>query len=1350
MSDYNLDHSGFTQEHIRHLQENPLEACQRENESLRIRLETFNRMLLEAKEESETRLNRIKQVRDERDVAFDEGEKYATREFGGQLEVLKREKFEVEMKNKELGEQVAKTREMAIQMKAELEKLKERKDKEGETDDVSLEQQRNRIAEELQEAKEVIRGKELHIQHLKEEARGRSARVSETPPVVSTRTMALIDQIHVLMAQRDDMRQQLEILTENFMGTPPKEVTPKGGTSLRGTPEQSTERSPGRFRASAGLDSANFKGSRRILHAPSPLRQQSSTTESVEDEDSEKEVEVKEGDFEQEEEELDTEKEEENLKESIEKDENDTSLESYRRDKDLYYQRLVNRIKELERRNLRLEHYHDMSHVTHAILSLTPVHFEAYRERKEAKRKEGMVLLDIMDKERKILRKQNRKLEKQLQGLAGLRRKETEKDTGDAQDFILTQAQHDANENATKDYKRLYKEAEKIMMKMLEECADVDTEEVSELRKEREFHKKRIEELEEEIDGPLGLREQLAFSTAEDADHFNAERELTRVRAELGWCAKERDMAMEESHVEENLTSIKELMDQLSQKLDVNIYPNEEKYEQCKEMTKKYRQCQRELSDEKEKTKSLERFLEEKYMEYEDLAGDVHDDSLSARLARAFIELYQTKRELMDKTIQRNSLTKSAVGCLTTVLQHNEILEQKIYTLQQHPDRDPEVPITDVDLENEETIARLQWKIDSLEKQLHKAQSDIKSAEKKAKKSKERLDEYIGLSFNKSNTHPRVESLRLNRQRSPLDPNATDPEVIAHLKVQLKDTDDLVELICQRYDVAEGEAEDEKEGLKAEKMEAAERAGKAEIAKRRLEDCMDLVNGPLSQKEAWDNLKGLLRETREELKTKMNEWKEKDGERDWAVESLEKMLKESEEREAALAKLLHSTQEDMKSEGTKGAKIAKLEEQLSRNEERIRDLLREKDEHKAEADGLESFLRASETQTTQLEERLRKAEERIRDLQLEKDTQQSEAERLEGLLKARETQTAEFFKTLRDEEEEQYRVEIERLHELLLLREDEDEQFREEIERLHELHKTSEEEVTELLDISMKTSTRLSDLEDEITRWKVVAGEGIGEIENLQKQLEDAEAKVELQRITHNQNAETQTDTPTSTSMETQTDDIELPQPVVPLSAIKPKSKMSKKKTPRKKPISKIPRDPRHHPQRPDSESSDEELETSKPLKPQPKHNTSLLQEMDSSHPAPSPSPAPSITIRLTSKAHAKKKAHGKQSVEYDSPYRVETVVESEDEEIPDVEIAQESPIQEMQKVGEVVRSRGSRNTRNPDPVYTGQLLVRGLGKGEKGRMSGNWAARGQKRKASDTGIETGKVKKGKMQNRSL
>ncbi|TGO19364.1 hypothetical protein BPAE_0343g00090 [Botrytis paeoniae] len=1321
MSDYNFNHSDFTPEHIRHLQENPLEACQRENESLRIRLETFNRMLLEAKEESQTRLDRIKQVRDERDVAFDEGERYATREIGGQLEVLKREKLEAERKTQELGEQVVKIREMATQMKAEVDKLKEGKDQKGKVDDASLEQQRNRMAEELQEAKEVIRGKELHIQHLKEEARSRPARVSETPPVASARVQALIQQIHVVMAERDDIRHQLEILTENIMGTTPKEVTPKEDTSLRGTLERPTERQPGRFGASAGLGSTNFKGSRRILHAPSPLRQQSSTTESVEDEDSEKEVEVKEGDFEEEEEELDNEKDEENLKESIEKDENVTSLEIYRKDKDIHCQRLVNRIKELERRNLHLEHYHDMTHVTRAILSLTPVHFEAYRERKEAKRKEGMVMLDVMDKERKILRKQNWKLEEQLQALADLRGKEKEKDTGDAQDFILTQAHHDANENATKYYKRLYEEAEKVVMKMLETCTDVDAEEVSELRKEREFHKKRIEELEEEIDGPLGLREQLAFSTAENTDDFNAERELTRIRAELEWCTKERDLAMEESHVEENIISIKELMDQLSQKLDVNVYPNEEKYEQCKEMTKKYRQCQRELSDEKEKTKSLERFLEEKCMEYGDLAGDVHDDLMSARLARALIELYQTKRKLMDKTIQRNSLTKSAVGCLTTVLQHNEILKQKIYTLKQHPDRDPELPITDVDLENEETIARLQWKIDILEKQLHKAQSDIKSAEKKAKKSKERLDEYIGLSFNKSNTHPRVESLRLNRQRPPLDPNATDPEVIAHLKVQLKDTDDLVELICQRYDVAEGEAEgeaeDEKEGLKAE------------IAARRLEDCMDLVNGPLSQKEAWDNLKELLRKARDELKTKMNEWKEKDGERDWAVESLEKMLKESEEREAALAKLLHSTQEDMKSEGTKDAKIAELEEQLSRNKERIRDLLREKDENKAEADGLESFLRASETQTTQLEEQLKKAEERIRDLQLEKDTQQSEAERLEDLLKARETQTAEFFKTLGDEEEEQYRVEI---------------------ERLHELHKISEGKVTELLDISITTSTRLSDLEAEITRWKVVAGESIGEIENLQKQLGDAEAKVELHSITHNQNAETQTDTPTSTSMETQTEDIELLQSAVPPSTVEPKPKKFKGRSPKQKPIKKIPRDPCYHPQHSDSEPSDEEPESPEPFKPQPKHNVALRQEMDSSHLAPSPSPAPSITIRLTSKAHAKKKAHGKESIEYDLPYKFETAVESENEEIADVEIAQESPIQEMQKVGEAVKSRGSRNTRNPDPVYTGQLLVRGLGRGETEKMGGNRAARGQKRKASESGIETGKIKKGKRQNRSV
>ena len=1324
MSDYNFDHVDFTQEHIRHLQENPLEACQRENESLRIRLETLNRMLLEAREESQTRLNRIKQVRDERDEAFNEGEKYATREIGGQLEVLKREKFEAETKNKELVEDVVKAQEMAIQMKTRWENLCIEKDEKEGMNDVSLgllEQQKNRISEELQEAKVTIRGKELHIQHLKEEGRSRSARVSETPPVARERTMALIEQIHVLMVERDDMRQQLEILTENVIGTPPKEFTPREDTSPRETPDQNKERESSILNYTTGLGSSKFKGSRRILHAPSPLRQQSSTAESVEDEDSENEVEAKEGYSKEEEEEADTENEEK-VKESIEKDEIDTSVETYRTDTDIHYQRLVNRIKELEERNMRLERYHDMSHATRAILSLTPVHFEAYRERKEAKRKEGMVLLDVMDKECKILRKQNRNLEKQFQVLADLRLKE-KKDTGDAQDFIFTQAQYDEKKNAAKDYKRLYEEAEGVVKKMLETCSDVDVEEVSELRKERELLKERIEELEVEIDGPLGLREQLASRVAENTDDFDAEKELTRVKAELEWCTKERDTAMEESHVEENLTSIKGLMDQLSQKLDVDIYPKEDKYEQLKEMNNKYRKFQRELSDEKERTKSLEKFLEEKYMEYDDLASDVNNDSMSVRLARALIELYQTKRKLMDKTIQRNSLTKSAVGCLTTAFRHNETLEQKIYTLQQHPDRNPQLPITDVDLENEEKIARLQRKIDLLENQLQKAQSDIKSMEKMSKRSKERLDEYIGLSFKKSNTHPRVESLRLKRQRSPLAPNATDLEVIAHLRVQLQDTDELVEFICQRYDAAEGEEEDEKKGLKTEKMKATERA---EIAARRLEGCMDLVDGPLAQKEAWDNLKGLLREAREDLKAKMNEWKEKDGERDWAVESLEKMLKESEERGVALAKLLHSTQEDMKSEGTKDAKVAELEEQLSRNEERIRDLLREKDEHKAEADGLESFLRASETQTTQLDEQLRKAEERIRDLQLEKDTQQSEAERLEDLLKARETQTAEFFKKLRSEEEEQYQ---------------------EEIERLHELHKTSEDKVTELLDISITTSARLSDLEAEIARWKIVAGESIGEIENLQQQLEDAEAKVEFHRITRNQNAETQTDTPASTNMETQTDDIELLQPDVPPSAAEPKPKKLKKKPPKKKPITKTPPDPPYYSHHSDSEPSNEDLESPKPLKPQPKRNISLRPEMDSGHPAPSPSPAPSTTIRLTSKAHAKKKkkVHGKERVKYDPTYKVETAVESEDEEIPDVEMAQESPIQEMQRVGEVVVSRGSRKTRNPDPVYTGQLLVRGLGKGEKEKMGGNKAARGQKRKANESVNEAGRVKKGKF-----
>ncbi|APA13221.1 predicted protein [Sclerotinia sclerotiorum 1980 UF-70] len=1314
MSDYNFDHSDITQVQIQHLQRNPLEACQRENASLHIRLETFNRMLLEAKEESETRLNRIKKVRDERNAAFNEGEKYARREIEVEMGILKKERHDAEMKGKKLEENEAKTQEMIKELELELEELRKGT---GAVEGVdvglmnSLREERDRYEEELNEAKEVIMGKELHIQHLKEETRNVSANAADTPPVESARIQALTDQLHALMAERDDIRQQLEIVTENLVGGTPTELTTKKEKS-KTTLGKDKEPEIKSFSLGTEPSKANFHAKRKSLHVPSPLRQ--STTPESEEDESDGQRENKEDEK--------VDEEEERLKQSIETDEKDAVMGDQPQDREFLSQRLlITRIKKLEKRNMHLERSYDKSHVILAILSLTPVHFEAFRQRKESKRKEGLVLLDIMSKERNFLRNQNRKLEKQLQLLADLRREKMGEDTGDVQDFILMQDRYDAKEESTKLYKISYEKAEYAMKDMIEDGANVDANEVLELRKERDLLVKRNEELEEEINGPLGLREQLAFSVAEDTEDIDMATQLTRVKAELECRTKERDAAIEESKVGENLTSIKELMDQFSENLEADIDLIEEKDEQDKEVAKKYRQCQRELSDEKEKVKSLEKFIEDKYMEYENLAGNVHDDSLSARLARTLIELYQTKRKLMERTIQRNSLIMSAVAYLATVLGENETLQQKIYILQKHPNHDPRIPFKDINLENEQMIITLRKEIHSAREDFYKAGCEAYKADKKAKRAKERLAQYIEMSAFGRESHPRVQALRHDRDRSPPDPNATDPEVIEHLKTQLKDADDLMDLIVARYRVLENE-------------NGEPNTERVEVAERRLEECMDLVDGPLGQKEAFDNLKALLSESREALKVKMNEWNEKDKERDWAVESLEKLLKESEEREAALAGLLHATQEDMRREGKRAAKVAEIEEKLARNEQRIQDLLRERDEHKAEADGLESFLRASETQMTQLEEHISKSEEKLRALQQENENQKAEAERLEDLLKAIETKTAESFTTLRDEEEEKYRGEIEKLHQILLLKEEEDEQFREEIERVHEL-----------LDMSLTTSKRLSDLETEITRWKTVAEESIREIEELQKKLEDSKAEVELLRITNNQNSETQTEEPIAADMEIQTDSLRIAQspvstsPAPPISAVPaPKSKKSKKKAVQKKPITKEPRDSRYHPSKgPGSEPSDEELESPKAPKPQAKRNILLQQEI--ARPAPSPSPAPSLTIKLTSKAHAnKKKGERKDRGEHDPAYKNEAGAESEDEEIPPAEVVQESPVED--KV-EVDGPRRSRRTRNPNPVYTGEIIVEELGVGQKRKADGRGNdERGQKRKV----VEGGDIGKGK------
>ncbi|KAB8298258.1 hypothetical protein EYC80_001991 [Monilinia laxa] len=1323
MSDYNLDHPGFTQEHIQHLQENPLEACQRENASLRIRLNSLNQMLIEAKAESETRLNRIKQVKEERDAAFEEGERYTRGEMGAQIGVLRRERYEAEIKSTKLEEKDVEMQNKLLVVEEELEELRRERGRDHNTTEMMdedsfrlLRGENEKHLEELSEVKEILGEREIYIKHLEEEVRGRSMSdsVAEAPPVDSERVKILTEQVHVLIAERDDLSQQLEIVTENLMGSP-KVLTPKENTADRTTPEGDKEPLKSRFSASTDPNSPEFYAQKSQLHGPSPLRQ-SSTPESEEYEEEYEvkikmgaEAERKEQEQEQEEEEEEESGEEvgnreEGIKESIEMDENDKAIQKYRKNKEGWSKRLTDRIKKVEKRNMFLERYHDMRHIIRAILSLTPVHFEALRERKEGKRKERGILLEVMMRERNSLRKQIASFEKRLQVLAKLRSKDGP-DIMVAQDFLLNQQQWEMDKEAMNTYRRLYEDAEFALKKMMRIGADVDAHEVTELRKERDILKKRKEELEEEIDGPLGLREQLSFIAAEDTKDINIATQLTRVKAELEWCTKERDAAMGESKVEEKLISMKELMGQLSCSIEIDVYPSEEKEEQYKELAKNYQQCQRELSDEKERVKTLEKFLEEKYIEYGDIAGDENDDSLSARLARGLIELFETRRKLMERTIQRNSLTKSAVGCLATVLREIETLQKEVYTLKRHPNRDPGRPLTDVDFENQETIVKLEYQVDQLRKQLNKAQCGLSTANMRTRKAKDELDNYLELSWSAQSHHPRITSLRKYRERPAMDPNATPPEVIAHLKNQLKESDDILDSLSARIDVLT----DENGDLNTERVE---------IAERRLEDCMDLVDGPLAQKEAWNSLKGLLAEAREVLKIKMNEWKKKDKERDLAVQSLENLLKESEERASALAKLLNAAQEYPQSEGTNRGRIAELEEQLHRNEERIQDLLREKDEKKAEADGLESFLRACETHTTQVEEQLSKNEERMHDLQYEKDSHKAEAERLDDILKANETKTAEFFKTLREEEEEQYREEIERLHELLLFKEEEDEQYRDEIERLHELHKASEEKVAELLDISLKTSQRLSDLEAEITWWKDVAGESIEETEKLHKKLADLEAEIELLHSENKQHVENQTEGPKQPMSP-------IPTSIKPMSA--PKSKKSTRKAPKKKAPKKDPQESTYSTRKDSTlEPSDEELEEPKVLKPQTKPNISIRREIARS--GPSPSPAPSLTIKLKSKAHAtKNKVERKWTGPNDPTWKNDGGEEEPDDEIPAEEVVPDSPVDEIQMVEGLRRSR---RTRNKNPIYTGEIIVEGPGIG-------------QKRKASEGGIE-GTGKKGK------
>ncbi|QSZ34465.1 hypothetical protein DSL72_006059 [Monilinia vaccinii-corymbosi] len=1321
MSEYNFGHPEFTQEHIEHLESNQLEACQRENESLRVTLNSLNRMLLEARAESEARLLRIQQMKEERDVAFGEGESYARGEIGGQVGVLRREKDEVVMEGEELRRKEGEMRERLRVMEERLEELMEGREGGGNAmegvDEESVSyrlsrEENERYPEELSDMKEIIREKDLRIKHLEEEARSRSTSVGETSPAESERAKGLTEQLRVVIAERDELSEQLIIVTENLMGNTPKEYTPSA-------PEEKKERVKSRFSAGADSESPYFYGHKWKSHGPSPLRHyfplesdehEDEPEEKEEEEEEEIEVEV------EEEEEVEVEVEgvgegegEGEIKESVEKDENDNSTEDYRKEKDNPSQQLLNRIKKLEKRNMFLERHHDTEHITRAIFSLTPVHFEALRERKEGKRKEGQILLDVMSKERDSLRRQNRNLQRSLKVLDNLRSGEKQ-DATQIQDSLLNQKQRQMDKEAMIDYKELYDDAEAVMKEMMKTGADVDAQEVMELRSERDLLKKRKEELEEEINGPLGLRQQLASSVIEGADNVDVATQLIREKAELKRYTTERDTAVEDSHVEENLTLMQGLMDPLSQNLEIDMDQGEEKDEQYKEMSKKYQQCQGALSDEKEKVKTLERFLEEKYMEYEDLGNDEHDDSLRPRFARTLIELYHVERKLLERTIQRNHLTKSAVNCLSTVLREVETLQKKIYTMKQHADRDLERPITNFDIENGETTARLKDEVYSLTRDLDRANQRLDSAENEAGEGKDRLHNYLQAStFVQNFPHPRVKELKEYRERNCPSPEASDGEVIDYLRTQLKDSDDVLDLLSARIDVLA----DENGGLSHKRVEMVE---------KRLEECMDLVDGPWSQKEAWDNLKRMLAEAREVLRTKMEEQRASNEERDRAVEQLKKTLRESEQRNSVLAQMIHDVQEGMKSGVTHGSRIADLEEQLSKSEQRKEELIREGDEKEALIDALDTFLRAGETRTTQLEEKLNKNEETIRDLQQEKDIHKAEAERLEDLLKADETKTAEFFETLRDEEEEKYREEIERLRELLSLKEEEDEQYREEIERLHEVHMISEGKVTELLDVSSTTSTRLSDHEAEITRWKNVAGESMEEIEKLQKRSKDLEAEIESLCITNNQNAETQIGANVSNSMEAQTEKPESPPSPVPPPPVKPvpaPRKKARKKAPRK-----TAKDSPYNPQKGlAQEPSDEELEVSRP---QSKPNTSLRRDMDDA--GSSPSPAPSLMIKIRSKAHAtRKKVERKEREEHDPTWKADGEDEEPDEETPAEEVVPESPVEEVPRV-ELEGPRRSRRTRNDDPVYVGEFIVEGPGRGQKRKSIGSKIDGGRKR----------------------
>jgi hypothetical protein len=213
MSDYNLDHPELSTEQVEYLRANPLEACQRENEALKVQLGTYDQLLQDTKEALNVERGRVAVLRTEADLAVE-----ARNALSGSLNLanssadrLRQERAEAETRNAELEPQIS----SSIQPDQNNDEL-------------------HQLKATLSEAKIKNLDKDIQL----ENARKELAELKAKTKALQTRSEGLNVQLYEAIADREDLKQQLDIVTENLLNQTPKlEIT---GDLLTATAEYGT------------------------------------------------------------------------------------------------------------------------------------------------------------------------------------------------------------------------------------------------------------------------------------------------------------------------------------------------------------------------------------------------------------------------------------------------------------------------------------------------------------------------------------------------------------------------------------------------------------------------------------------------------------------------------------------------------------------------------------------------------------------------------------------------------------------------------------------------------------------------------------------------------------------------------------------------------------------------------------------------------------------------------------------------------------------------------------------------------------------------------------------------------